>query len=175
MVKANLKIDAGRESNSHSKYAVLNKCARIIADVILKATHANADREGGVARCPYARALSQSNTETCSPFLFVPLFFLLCFFPVPLLFFLVPLLLFRLPEQDRDINARFLCFKLAWPEAYGCMSRAWSERLSKKPNNLNMYLLSAEPVQWRYRQPNVLLGWACGVGLCVEIIEQIFL
>ena len=52
MVKANLKIDAGRESNSHSKYAVLNKCAHIIADVILKATHANADREGGVACCP---------------------------------------------------------------------------------------------------------------------------
>ena len=41
MVKANLKIDAGRESNSHSKYVVLNKCACIIADVILKATHAN--------------------------------------------------------------------------------------------------------------------------------------
>jgi len=58
MVKANLKIDAGRESNSHSKYAVLNKCARIIADVILKATHANADREGGVARCPYARQVA---------------------------------------------------------------------------------------------------------------------
>jgi len=65
MVKANLKIDAGRESNSHSKYAVLNKCARIIADVILKATHDNAPGRRGRALSGRAtgRALSQSNSK----------------------------------------------------------------------------------------------------------------
>ena len=66
-VQADLKIDAKRESNSHSKYAVLNKCARIIADVILKALmEIRTEKEGtnpfthpklvrGITRCLYAR------------------------------------------------------------------------------------------------------------------------
>ena len=43
-VQMDSKIGAGRESNSHSKFVVSSKYVHIIADVILKAAHANTGR-----------------------------------------------------------------------------------------------------------------------------------